>query len=62
MEEVELRDIVRAASFEEDGGMKLACATAFELAAKHGVALLDIAGVCNRENIRFCNCQLGCFK
>ena len=57
-----LKQVVSDAAFEEDGKQKLPCATAFELVQKHGVALLDISRVCNREGIRLCKCQLGCFK
>ncbi len=57
-----LRDIVLAATFEEEGKRKLSCPNAFELTAAHDVELLDIARVCNREGVRLCKCQLGCFK
>ncbi|MFC1462411.1 hypothetical protein ACFLQU_02285 [Verrucomicrobiota bacterium] len=62
MKRAELEKVVLGATFEEDGRRKLSCPDAFKLAEQHGVELLDIAGVCNRENIRLCKCQLGCFK
>ena len=62
MEYEALKEIVVGSVFEEDGMRKLACPDAFRLAAEHGLELLDIARVCNKENIRFCKCQLGCFK
>ena len=62
MDRAELERVVMNTTFEEDGKRKLTCLDAFRLAEQHGVDLLDIAGVCNREGIRLCKCQLGCFK
>jgi len=62
MDYKQLKPIVEAATFEEDEKRKLSCPQAFELAAKHKVELLDISRVCNREGIKLCKCQLGCFK
>ena len=61
MEEQELKKLVFDATFEEDGRRKLSCPDAFKLAEQYNVKLFDIAGVCNRENIKLCKCQLGCF-
>ena len=58
----ELVKAVRAASHEEDGKVKLACAAAFRVAAEQKVAVGEIGRICNQENIRICKCQLGCFK
>jgi len=62
MQSERLKEIVLAAAFEEDGKTKLRCADAFKLSAEHNVDLLDITRVCNKEGIRLCKCQLGCFK
>ena len=62
MDSEALKAIVFKATFEEDGRRKLTCPDAFKLAAEHGVELLDIARVCNANDIRLCKCQLGCFK
>jgi hypothetical protein len=62
MDYEELKRLVFEAAYEEDGRTKLTCAQAFGLAEAHGVQLLDISRVCNREGIRFARCQLGCFK
>lgn len=61
MEEERLKELIACAAFEEGGRKKLACAEAFKLAAEHNIELLDIARVCNQENIKICECQLGCF-
>lgn len=61
MNDDDLKTAVFAAAFEEDGKQKLACPEAFRLAAELEVELLDIARICNREGIRLCRCQLGCF-
>jgi len=62
MDDQDLMNAVCAAAFEENGRRKLACVQAFELSAELGVPLLDINRVCNREGIRICKCQLGCFR
>ena len=62
MEKEELKRIVFDAVFEEDGRRKLTCPEAFRIAGEHNVELLEIARICNNENIRLCKCQLGCFK
>jgi len=57
-----LVDAVIEAVSEIDGRKKLSCATAFQLAGRFGVKMLEIGHICNARNIRICNCQLGCFK
>jgi len=47
---------------EIDGKKKLACAEAFKLANEFQVEAVDIGRVCNRQKIRICKCQLGCFR
>lgn len=62
MEKERLKELIAGAVFEEGGRKKLACAEAFKLAAEHNIELLEIARVCNQENIKICRCQLGCFR
>lgn len=62
MDDEKLKQVVNAATFEEDGRTKLSCPDAFKMAEEHSVELLDIARICNTNNIRICKCQLGCFK
>ena len=47
---------------EVDGAKKLSCAEAFKLARECGAEIIEIGRICNRQHIRICNCQLGCFK
>jgi len=47
---------------EPDGKKKLSCAKAFELARQYDAKINEIGRICNRQNVRICNCQLGCFK
>jgi hypothetical protein len=44
-----------------DGVKKLACAEAFALASQLQVKPIEIGRICNQQNIRICNCELGCF-
>lgn len=39
----------------------LSCYAAFQLAKEYDVKPADIGKLCNTENIKFKNCQLGCF-
>jgi hypothetical protein len=57
----ELIDAIMKRARDVDGRKKLACAEAFGLAHKHGVKVGEIGRICNRQNIRICKCQLGCF-
>ena len=47
---------------ETDGKKKLTCAEALELAREFEAEIIEIGRICNRHNIRICECQLGCFK
>ena len=47
---------------EVDGGKKLQCAEAFELAQEYQAQIITIGRICNRLRIKICKCQLGCFK
>ena len=58
----DLINAVVSASVEQEGKAKLSCADAFKLAARFNVELLEIGKVCNRQAIKICKCQLGCFK
>ena len=46
---------------EPDDRKQLTCAEAFELAKKYEVEIIEIGRICNQNNIRICQCQLGCF-
>jgi hypothetical protein len=41
---------------------RLTCAEAFELAQKYEMEIIEIGRICNKNNIKICKCQLGCFK
>jgi hypothetical protein len=56
-----LEAILAIAGTRDDGKRTLTCGAAFELAEANGLELIDIAKVCNAEDIRFTHCQLGCF-
>ena len=58
----ELIDAVLAAAGRGTGRMELPCAEAFRLAEKWRAELLDIARICNQNNVKITACQLGCFK
>ena len=58
----QLLDAIRKVAGERDGRVTLACADAFKLAAERGCELLDVARVCNANNIKIVECQLGCFQ
>ena len=47
---------------EIDGRKKMACADAFELSQELNVEAAEIGRICNRQKIRICKCQLGCFS
>lgn len=57
----ELISAVLKRAKEVDGVKKLACAEAFALASQFQVKPIEIGRVCNQQNIRIFNCQLGCF-
>ena len=41
---------------------KISCAQAFDLAKKNDASLAEIGRICNENNVKISNCQLGCFK
>ncbi|MCP4180966.1 MAG: hypothetical protein GY756_24650 [bacterium] len=47
---------------EKDGKYKLQCAVAFKIAEELQIGLKKITEVCNANNIKVNNCQLGCFE
>lgn len=61
-EKVELVDAVIRAATEVDGRKKLPCAAVFRLAERYGAKVLEIGQICNANDIRIINCQLGCFE
>jgi hypothetical protein len=48
-------------SEESDDRKRLNCAEAFKLAKEHEAKVIEIGRICNQNNIRICQCQLGCF-
>ena len=61
-ENAQLVDAVVKAATETDGRKKLPCTSAFRLAERFGVKVMEIGQICNDNDIRIINCQLGCFK
>ena len=59
--EKDLTNAVLERAQKVDGGKKLACAEAFEIAKEFGAAVIEIGHICNQNNVRICKCQLGCF-
>lgn len=45
-----------------DGKKKLLCTQAFQIAKEFETEIIRIGRICNQQNIKICNCQLGCFK
>jgi hypothetical protein len=58
----EMISAVREKTFEEEGKVKLTCASALGLADRFDVKPSVIGGMCNDNDIRICHCQLGCFE
>jgi hypothetical protein len=58
----ELTKAVLERAQETDGVKKLACAEAFKLAKEFRVGVIEIGRICNRQKIKICKCQLGCFS
>lgn len=60
------RDIVRSEllrrTHEKDGRRRIGCREAQELAATLGVAHGLVGEICDQEDVRICDCQLGCFR
>ncbi len=56
-----LLQAIKAATYEESGRTKLACAKAFRLAEQFDTTLGAIGRICDDNSIRIAKCQLGCF-
>jgi hypothetical protein len=57
-------DLVKAvveAAKDKNGKKKLSCSRAFELAAQFGVGVIEIGRICDEQDIKLYQCQLGCF-
>jgi hypothetical protein len=58
----ELAAAVRTAVVDREGRMVLPCSKAFQLAEDHSVEVGVIGAICNQNDIKIVQCQLGCFK
>ncbi len=58
----ELVDAVMKKTFKDGDKVKLKCSYALKIAAEFGVAPMEVGNICNENNIRLTDCQLGCFK
>jgi hypothetical protein len=56
-----INEILKQALKESDS-VRLPCAKALAIAKQFGIAPLDVGNICNEQNIKLCQCQLGCFK
>jgi len=56
-----LTEEVSNASVEKNDKRALSCADAFRLAGEFDAELPDIFRICNQQDIRIVQCQLGCF-
>lgn len=61
-DEKDLVNAVLERAGQADGKRRLSCARAFELAQQFNTKIIEIGRICNQQNVRICNCQLGCFK
>lgn len=61
-EEKDLAKAVLERARQSDGKRWLTCAEAFELAREFQAEIIEVGRICNRQDIRVCKCQLGCFK
>lgn len=50
------------AAVEVGGRNTLSCAEAFRIAETFGADLMDVGQICNENQIKLVQCQLGCFK
>lgn len=57
-----LADVVIGRAKEFDGGKRLMCVEAFELAQQFETEIIKIGRICNQHKIKICKCQLGCFR
>lgn len=61
-DESERVKMVIEAAKEVKGVKKLSCAEAFRLAGELEIKVSEIGRICNKQKIKICNCQLGCFR
>ena len=61
MTEQQKLELIISKCVKTEGKYKLSCATAFFLAKETGLAATEIGKICDSNNIKICNCQLGCF-
>ena len=61
-DESERVKMVIEAAMEVKGVKKLSCGEAFRLAGELEIHVSEIGRICNKQKIKICNCQLGCFK
>ena len=61
-EKKELLNVILKLSFKEGDKVKLTCDSALTVAEQFGVKPSEVGSICNDQNIRLCQCQLGCFK
>jgi hypothetical protein len=57
----EIVGMIKKAAVDTDGKFKLPCRRAFQLADEFGLSPKEIGEICNAEDIKIINCQLGCF-
>ena len=62
MQRDEIIEEISRRTFRDGDVVKLSCAQAFAAAEKCGVAKREISTICNDQNIKICQCQLGCFS
>ena len=58
----DLINAVLSRTEDVDDKKKLPCAQAFKIAEEFNIAIIEIGRICNQQNIKICNCQLGCFQ
>ena len=58
----ELKKMIEEIAVDVNGKMKIPCKKAFALSKEKDVSLKIIGDVCNEQNIRIGQCQLGCFQ
>jgi hypothetical protein len=62
MEPDQKRKLVLDSAVDVDGRKKLTCEKALELSRKNDISLKEIGEICDAEEVKITNCQLGCFQ
>jgi hypothetical protein len=57
----ELVQAVLDAADQEGDRKRIECARALGLAKKHGVKPIEIGTICDEQDVKIMDCQLGCF-